>query len=558
VIRKPRLVLAALLAAAGLAAGTTLTRAVEREGGDIRWEDNGPPLGVYFYWYEPSFYTGFAPRCQQPERIHLRLGRGNQFRVTIALGPEQIDSYLEDLRLQRQMFEELLRSKVIELTTNLELEKFVQRLDETGVEQLVMGKSGMSQDDWRAKSLQVLQALNPGRVFHIRRPVQELLTRWKDLLVTTPAIGLGDAEARLEAVNAILPGRVNLTVLPSDLDSALTPLLDLAKAADRDPAANFQAYASAAQPFLEKATRGLYPVRDGFVDAWEFTAIYPAGTEQGFVDWQGKKLPDFGLTGVLPLIRRDEGRGAVGMVDYISTNPAYGFISMLCYQHAGGIIYNSIHNTGVRCPLGGTSFLPKAWNTAAGIRSPKRNFQNLWIISRGPVSHGCTRLASGHMSELRHILPSASETIERVTYFRNLPFAYDVFDIDGDGTPEVMGVKYFLAYSTTKDRLPYKAWAPNRRDAYYDWLYTGELKYAKDGSPYFDEAISGQFVGRRAEAGKVYKNIRLYEAEFEPEKIQFYRLIPTSFDGARGIEFDRELRRVAVGYSASRKTLLLK
>ena len=61
-----------------------------------------------------------------------------------------------------------------------------------------------------------------------------------------------------------------------------------------------------------------------------------------------KKLPDFGTTGVLPLIPREFGQGKVGMVDYISTNPAYGFMPLLAYQHGSGNAYNSIHNAGVR------------------------------------------------------------------------------------------------------------------------------------------------------------------------------------------------------------------
>ena len=166
-------------------------------------------------------------------------------------------------------------------------------------------------------------------------------------------------------------------------------------------------------------------------------------------------------------------------------------------------------------------------------------------------------MASGHLAELRHILPSASETIEKVSYFRNLPYTYDVFDIDADGTPEVMGVKYYLAFSTTKDRLPHKAWASNKREAYYEWLYTGELRYAEDGSGYFDEALSCRFVGRRSEAGLVYKNVKLYEPDYEPERIQFYRIRGTSFEGAKGVELGRELMRAGVGYDVSRKTLLL-
>jgi len=77
-------------------------------------------------------------------------------------------------------------------------------------------------------------------------------------------------------------------------------------------------------------------------------------------------------------------------------------------------------------------------------RDGKKPYQNLWIASRGPASHGCTRLGSGHVSELRQIVPSESNVLERVATFRSLPQCYDVFDIDGNGVSQVMGVQYYL------------------------------------------------------------------------------------------------------------------
>jgi hypothetical protein len=38
--------------------------------------------------------------------------------------------------------------------------------------------------------------------------------------------------------------------------------------------------------------------------------------------------------------------------------------------------------------------------------------------------------------------------------------------------------------------------------------------------------------------GKEYQNVRLYEAEYEPERLQFYRLVD--------IPFARELRKVSL------------
>src|SRR5690606_23873634 len=97
------------------------------------------------------------------------------------------------------------------------------------------------------------------------------------------------------------------------------------------------------------------------------------------------KIPAFGVTGVWHLISRDRGRGLVGMTDYLSPNPGYGFIPMLPYQDAGGIFYNAFHNAGVRSQLNSTPFLPAAWRNVPGERDPKKPYQNLWVVSRGPT-----------------------------------------------------------------------------------------------------------------------------------------------------------------------------
>jgi hypothetical protein len=521
----------------------------------IRWEDTGPAPGVYFYWYEPSFYTGFAPRTQEPGRVYLQLGRGNQVRLTLVLGDEQIDSYVEDLLMRQQTKQRLVDEKVIELTTNTQFEPFVQRLAELGAGKLAASRATLDAETYRAKSLELMKTLNPGRIFHIRMGVDGLLGQWKDHLLRTPDAELASRNGQLEAINAILPGRVKRYQLDPELAAALPRMVELARASDKDPGAATVEYRREGLLFLEKATRGLYPVRDAHVDVHEFTAIYPAGTAQSFVTYQGKKLPNFGVTGVWPLIKRTQGRGAVGMVDYLSSNPAYGFITMLPYEDAGGIVYNAFHNAGVRTTMS-TAFLPQSWRRVEGTRK-KDAYQNLWIASRGPVSNGCTRLPSGHMAELRHVLPSDSDRLEGIPTYRNLPHTYDVYDIDGDGTPEVIGLKYFLAYACTNQRVPYKAWAPNRREPFYEWLYHGELSYREDATAFFPEAMACNFVGRRAEPGRKYENIALYEAEFEPETIQFYRLRSAAFDSAKGFEFNRELRRLAVGYSASLQKLFL-
>src|SRR5213075_724578 len=106
---------------------------------------------------------------------------------------------------------------------------------------------------------------------------------------------------------------------------ALNRATEAARANKPDAAA----FKSATQSFIEQATGHHYRVADNAVQANEFTAIYPAVTVEGTTTYRGEKLPDFGVTGVWPLIRRTNGRGMLGMVDYLSPNPGYGFISML-------------------------------------------------------------------------------------------------------------------------------------------------------------------------------------------------------------------------------------
>src|SRR5262245_34609256 len=82
------------------------------------WDANAPAPGVYFGWYEPSFYTGFPPRTQEPERVHIELARGNQVRVTVVLGDRELDAYANDLVERRRIYQELIDRGVIALTTN--------------------------------------------------------------------------------------------------------------------------------------------------------------------------------------------------------------------------------------------------------------------------------------------------------------------------------------------------------------------------------------------------------------------------------------------------------
>src|SRR5262249_32416109 len=139
--------LAALLVLALPWSGTRASAAMQAS--ETTWDGSEPPPGVYFYWYEPSFYTGFAPRPQDPRRVHIRLSRGNQVRVTVVLGDDELDNYLGDLVLRQKTYQELIDAKVIELTTNKDYERFVEKLEQSGVAQAAESRASLAADAYR-------------------------------------------------------------------------------------------------------------------------------------------------------------------------------------------------------------------------------------------------------------------------------------------------------------------------------------------------------------------------------------------------------------------------
>ena len=158
--RSPLLPLAVILLAVGIALLPWPAFAA-LDASDTTWDGSEPPQGIYFHWYEPSFYTGFAPRTQDPQRVHIRLSRGNQVRVTVVLGDKELDVYLDDLVLRRKTYQELIDAKVIELSTNKEYERFVEKLDQAGVADVVKRRDSLGPAAYRQKSLDIMSVLNP-------------------------------------------------------------------------------------------------------------------------------------------------------------------------------------------------------------------------------------------------------------------------------------------------------------------------------------------------------------------------------------------------------------
>jgi hypothetical protein len=500
---------------------------------DAQVLEEPPRYGTYYDRYEPAFYTGFAPRTLDPRRIHLHLGRGNQLRVTVVLADDVLRDYAKDLLERDRTYRRLVDDGRLVLTQNQSFEAFERTLNDARVPRLVSEESRLSSDALRERNLELLERLNPGRVFRIRMPVEELLRRWIAHLRPEDRVRM-DAQRRVDLANAMLPTRLFVAELQPGVAAQLDALVQQCPEEPLEPAA-LDALRPAFLQLLERVSHGIYPVRDGALQFAEFTAIYPVGTFNEYTPYHGRQIPEYPTPGRRALTTHQRTQ----TVDHVPTDDFYSYFPWLPYMHVGTRLHNAIHTLFWKMQPADTAFLPASWRSVSRDSRDGEPYRYLWLLSRGPMSHGCTHLNAGHISELRQLLPAETEQLYQVDMFLTTSYLYDVFDIDGDFTPEVMGVRYFIAYSL-KNNKPDRLRVRDERHAYYDWLYGGELEYDGNDRGFFRGIKDCRFLERQAVEGTEYPRIALYEADYEPEKVQFYRLVD--------IPFTRELRKVSLSH----------
>ena len=488
--------------------------------------------GVYYDRREPSFYTGFAPRTADPQHLHLHVGRGNQLRVTAVLADDMLADYARDLWQRWRTYRALVDSGRLVLTQNTAFDAFEQQLRDVQLERLVREEKTLSPTALRERNLDLLERLNPGRVFRIRIQVDGVVQQWSAAIRQEDHRPL-DAARQLELVNLLLPTRLWVTDLAPGVGRDVEALVGrVPTTPGSQPTADLrEAYLA----LLARVSHGLYPVHDGVITFEEFTAIYPVGTFNEYTTWNGKRIPYYPTPGRRALTTHQRSLTA----DHIPTDESYSYSPWLPYMHVGTNMHNSFHTLWWQMERANTDFLPEAWRAGDHDDREGRPYRYLWLLSRGPMSHGCTHVNVGHIAELRQILPAETERLYDVDVFYNQSQLYDVFDIDGDLTPEVMGVRYFVAYSL-HDKTPDRLRAPMERHAYYAWLYAGDVDYDADDGGVFRDVRDGRFDGRDASVGREHTHIALREAAYEPERVQFYRLVD--------IPFARELRKVSVDH----------
>jgi hypothetical protein len=514
---------AAWLASAGARADEVGTDAPTKPRPTTRQLAEPPVFGSYYDRWEPTFYTGFAPRADEAARVHLHVGRGNQLRITLVLSESVQGAYARDLKVRRDTYRRLIDSKRIRLTQNEQFAEFEATLDELVIDGLVEAEADLSPAELRKRNLNLMKRLNPGRIFEIEIPEQALLDQWRKQLRPEDRKGAeSDRDRRLELLNALLPTRVWIAETNAATRRALGALV--AKALDGgDFGEDYFA-------LLERLRPGLYPRKDGKLSFIEFTAVHPIGTFNEYTEYNGRKIPLYPTPGRRALTTHQR----THTVDHIPTVAAYSYSPWLPYMHVGTNMHNSFHTLWWRMQVDQTPFLPETWQDAAEGKT------YLWLLSRGPMSSGCTHLTTGHISELRQVLPSDTEKLYDIDTFYNRSYDLDVFDIDGDLQPEVMGVEYFIAYALS-NKKPKRLRVKDERLAYYGWLYGKQFSLDKDGKAWLSGVQDGRFVERTAKKGAEYDRLPLYEAAYQPERFQFYRLID--------IPFARELRKVGADHT---------
>lgn len=500
--------------------------------------------------YNPSFYTGFAPRVEDANRVHLHLSRGNQMRLTAPLDEMTVLTYVYGLKKRADVYTSMIQSKAIVPVNHRLIDGYMSILasDAYGMLPLLkdFDRGQMSREIFYEKSLAVLKALNPGRVFDIRIDFAKRALAWRDADLRSLAdearkAGASDVsgvksylskntKAAIVAANNLLLGRINAFYM-SDAQTAKLAELTAAQLGDNDFVLKTTAFftdITASRYEFRTITGGQFRKALSCASAQacdlvypELTAIYPNGSIRASVsDRQGNTIPMIRENGVMHFVER-----AYHDVDHIRTEPFYGFIPKMDYTMTG----NGLHNPAVR------TYLPSAkYRSLRDALDIPKTDDTLWIVSRGEVSHGCTRMAAGHVEEVRQIFPSNPREMTKLYYTGNNSADYDLFDIDGTGSLRVMGVDYLIAYAIVSDSgAGYREGnglitASFDKAKFYDYLY-GKGQYTFDGSQYvFQNPYISYFTGlpsdQRAKAFSVefQGNYPLYEQAYEKDKLQFY------------------------------------
>ncbi|MGH1468284.1 MAG: hypothetical protein ACRBBP_05305 [Bdellovibrionales bacterium] len=507
----------------------------------VSWRPGSRAVSGLYY---PSFYTGFAPRQQTPNRVHIRLSRGNQTRASVILDEGTVLDYTYDLKTRSELYKELLSEEIINISPkNSSLSpqvKYFLSVVEQGVLNPAseFNSGSISKEALYVKNLAEMKKLNPGRIFDLSIDLSSEFLKWRNTQVGKSTVDTSSSsQAAMVLVNHMLWGRINLTRNLSSTELGILSELINGKGVFSDEGFVLKTY-----ELFNLITDGKYEFKrldaatSTFVDAKtckslhscnlsysEFSAIYPTGSLKASVsDGRGNRISRYATPGLHAFIDT----GSRGDVDNIRKESYYGFAPKMDYEAIG----NGFHNPAVRHVPG--SSVREAMNLGS------RHTQ-YWPVMRGGVSHGCSRLPLGHVWEMRHLFPVQNTLMTEVYYFGNDSRDFDVFDVDGDGSLEVMGVNYYIQYglrgsSGLAKREGVDLNLNTNILKYYKRLYGKNDVFTESAGllTMYNPSVSIQTVNDRwsgsRSSGKVTSRYTfegeypLYEQAYEKDKVQFY------------------------------------
>jgi len=500
--------------------------------------------------YHPSFYTGFAPRSEFANRIHIRQARGNQTRVSIPLDEQTVIDYMYDLLARDAFYTSLQASGKLKLVSESKAIPHVKLFSQVvnsdvykvkeSIAQLEAGN--LSVQEFYSKSLNLISDLNKGRVFNLNINLTAEFLKWREFLKAnaTSSKYLADSDNQTIAIETLLLGRINYTDKPTkEILELLEDAVELAFEDDKKAfllrsKELFLALTGTKYKFSSLVSGKLLPaIQCGDLEKCklvypEFSAIYPTGSAKyKRTDGRGNSIPALASPGLWVFFKHYSGRG----VDNIRNESYYGWVPKMDYEKIG----NGFHNPGMR-------FFPPSY--VKKKMSIPSNHSTYWAVKRGAVSSGCSRLAAGHAWELRGILPVINSEVNKVHVFINDTKDFDLYDVDGDGELELMGVDYLIRFSAKsasgsgKREVSENGFQadPKMKSSFYKNLYgsRGVFEQNDKGDYFFvNPSISLQSY-RDFEKKSVRTSLTiegkfpLYEQSYEKDKIQFYKMNPNN------------------------------
>jgi len=503
------------------------------------WNAGSDSVGGYY----PSFYTGFAPRQQTPNRLHIRLSRGNQTRVSVILDDKTVMDYAYDLQARSDFYKDMLDQEYInisprksDLTPHVTYFNSVVANSDVSSTINAFNSGQDSKVVLYKKSLDLLKKFNALRTYDISLNLSKELLAWRDEALALAGEEIGEQDS-MAIVNQMLWARVNSIRNLTESESA-----SLQNLKNKASILSEEGFVLAAVELLKSVTDGKYDFKVldeasmKFVAALnctslenctlnytELSSIYPTGSwENKTKDDLGNRINIYATVGVNAFLDT----GSRGDVDHIRTEQYYGFAPKMDFEDLG----NGYHNPAVR--LWPSSSKKESLN----ISSRQDAF---WAVKRGGVSSGCARLATGHVWELRNTMPVQNSLVKNVYWFGNDSRDFDLYDINADGTKEIMGVKYYIKYDLTGSSGLAKREGEgldlndNVLD-YYEDLYgsRGVYTLSDSGLVFHNPSVSIQTASDVWGTGRSHRKVvsrktvegdfKLFEQAYEQDKVQLY------------------------------------